>query len=135
MLLRPHANAERVQVLPVLRSRTAPLIKPLGGKMFRTKEERENLWQRDQVYFAEIAHEYLCCDVPTITQCLLCTHEPDKCKNKAEALKALANYEEWGAQPSQPSNTADAERCVICGRRPANYTNGKDALCSLHKRR
>jgi hypothetical protein len=26
------------------------------------------------------------------------------------------------------------EKCAVCGRKPAKYTNGKDSLCSEHKR-
>ena len=64
--------------------------------MFRRADERQALWERNQIHFAEVAYEYPCCDVPTITQCLLCTHDPERCKNKAEVVKALANYKEWG---------------------------------------
>ena len=79
--------------------------------MFWTKKEREDLWQWDQVRFAEIAHNYACCDVPTITQCLLCTHD-NKCKNKAEIFKALANYKEW--RNGTKKQSAPQPDCPYC---------------------
>lgn len=80
--------------------------------MFWTKEEREDLWQRDQIRFAEIAHEYLCCDVPTITQCRICTHYPDQCRNKAEVLRMLA--EETPQQQAEPTRLAAEGMCPVC---------------------
>lgn len=60
--------------------------------MFWRKDERENLWQRDQVRFAEVAHNYPCCDVPTITMCMLCGKANEHCQNRAEARKAVHNW-------------------------------------------
>jgi len=57
--------------------------------MFWTKEEKEKLWQQNQARFAGIAHDYPCCDIPTITQCFACSHKPEQCKNKTEVIKAL----------------------------------------------
>jgi len=64
--------------------------------VYWTEKERQELWERDQVRFAEISHNYLCCDVPTITKCILCTHNPKQCLNRKEAEKAIRNYKEWG---------------------------------------
>lgn len=60
--------------------------------MFWTKDEREAFWKRNQIGFAELAHEYLCCDVPTVTACALCDKKPEECKNKAEIEKAIINF-------------------------------------------
>ena len=57
--------------------------------MYRRQDERETLWQRDPVGFSEVAHEYLCCDVPTVTACTLCPEKEEACKNKAEIMKAI----------------------------------------------
>ena len=59
--------------------------------MFYRQDEREGLWQRNQISFAERAHEYPCCDVPTVTACVLCDINPLDCKNREEILKAIHN--------------------------------------------
>lgn len=66
--------------------------------MFWRKDERQGLWERNQIRFAEISHEYLCCDVPTITKCILCTVAESDCKNRAEADKAIRNFQTHGGK-------------------------------------
>lgn len=64
--------------------------------MFYSKDERDKLWERSQVGFAEKAHEFPCCDVPTVDACWKCKIDPSDCKNKAEivrAIKAAVNFE------------------------------------------
>lgn len=58
--------------------------------MYRTEAERDNLWNRDQIHYAEIAEQYRCDNVPTIGDCLRCDIDPDLCKNKAEIAKEIA---------------------------------------------
>ena len=76
--------------------------------MFWTSEERNNMWKNDQSRFAEIAHNYLCCDVPTVTQCMFCTKNYS-CKNRKEVLKALSNYKEWGDKISEQNIDEDVD--------------------------
>ena len=57
--------------------------------MYRTTAERDRLWERDQIHFAEVAHQYACMDVPTIGMCLACKVEEGHCPEKIELLKEL----------------------------------------------
>jgi len=41
-------------------------------KKIFTKKEAKELWENNQVRYAEIAHSYPCCDLPTDTQCVWC---------------------------------------------------------------
>ena len=53
--------------------------------MFRTEDERRDLWNRDQGHYAAIAHDYVCCSVPTLEGCLKCdTQFVKNCKNYKE---------------------------------------------------
>lgn len=52
--------------------------------MFYREDERKRLWKRSEIKYAEIAHQYLCCDVPTLDKCLDCKFLPEQCPNKAE---------------------------------------------------
>lgn len=36
------------------------------------KEEKAELWEKDQIMYAELAHNYQCCDLPTKEHCLEC---------------------------------------------------------------
>ncbi len=53
--------------------------------MFYREDER-NLMKEHQIHFAEKAHEFMCCDVPTIHRCIECdiVGADVKCLNKAE---------------------------------------------------
>ena len=66
--------------------------------MYRTEAERKGLWERDQIHYAEIAHQYPCCDVPTVLGCLHCKIDPDLCKNKAGIISEDASNEDLRAQ-------------------------------------
>jgi len=37
-----------------------------------TKEEAERVWKKDQLFYAEKAHEYPCCDLPQYVRCCWC---------------------------------------------------------------
>jgi hypothetical protein len=52
--------------------------------MFWTEKERQSFWERDEVRFAELAHEYLCCDIPTLRLCKKCDMKPKTCPNKKD---------------------------------------------------
>jgi len=39
----------------------------------------------------------------------------------------------WCDLPDWPPNKPVSDVCAICGASPADYTNGKDSLCSTHK--
>ena len=58
--------------------------------MFWTESERKAFWDRDQIRFAEVAYNYMCCDVPTVGLCVECGFAPDKCENKMEVGKLQA---------------------------------------------
>lgn len=60
--------------------------------MFHTKSERSELWRQSQILFAEVAHQYPCCDVPTLGVCYLCGITPSECKNKQEILNLLEQF-------------------------------------------
>jgi len=66
-----------------------------SNKMFRTEDERRGLWDRDQVHYTEIAHDYVCLAVPTLEGCLKCGMDGwrDNCKNYNE-LKRLGLVKE-----------------------------------------
>ena len=55
--------------------------------MFYREDERQELWERNQIHFAEIAHQYFCCDVPTLKMCFECDVNKMDCKNKAELIR------------------------------------------------
>lgn len=52
--------------------------------MFYREDERKSLWERSGIRYAEIAHKYLCCDVPTLGKCLNCGFSSEQCQNKTE---------------------------------------------------
>ena len=59
--------------------------------MFYTKREKLFL-KTNEIGFTEKAHEYPCCEVPTLRMCLQC--DPDKagiefCENKADLVEAF----------------------------------------------
>jgi hypothetical protein len=55
--------------------------------MIYTKKERQELWERHPIFFAEKAHEFPCCDIPTFEMCLKCKIKD--CENKREIEEAL----------------------------------------------
>jgi len=57
--------------------------------IFWTKTEARNLWDGDQIKYAEIAHEYPCCSVPTIFMCLCCPRNQDECKNRHDVIASV----------------------------------------------
>ena len=65
--------------------------------MYRTEKERKDLWEQDQIRFAELAHNYPCCDVPTVRMCAACEIEPELCSNKGDLIKAP-----WDVITAQP---------------------------------
>ena len=64
--------------------------------MFYTPEERNRLSQESPTMYAELAHEYPCCDLPIVTDCAVCSIDPEKCSNKAEIKQALERAKESG---------------------------------------
>ena len=57
--------------------------------MIYTEKEKQELWERSQVAYAEKAHEFPCCKVPTLTSCILCVFGEDECDNKKEVAEVL----------------------------------------------
>jgi hypothetical protein len=57
--------------------------------MFYTEKEKQEMLLRDKIFYAEEAHKYPCCGVPTIHLCLLCSET--NCKNKVE----INNLKKW----------------------------------------
>ena len=53
--------------------------------MIYTEEEKKEMWERDQVYFAERAHEFPCCEIPTLSLCLKC--DLNYCVNLRELIR------------------------------------------------
>ena len=43
------------------------------------EDERKELWKESQILYAEVAHSYPCCELPTIEDCRICSLECD-CK-------------------------------------------------------
>ena len=40
--------------------------------MFYTEKERQDFFDKDPIKFAARAHDFLCCDIPTLRACLNC---------------------------------------------------------------
>jgi len=57
--------------------------------MFYTPEERDRVSREAPTMYAELAHKYPCCDLPIVTDCAVCSIDPEKCSNKAEIERAL----------------------------------------------
>lgn len=45
---------------------------------FYTKREKSDLWIKDPMIYIELAHQYLCCELPEFSMCLAC--EMRQCK-------------------------------------------------------
>jgi len=59
--------------------------------MFYRKDEAVEMWQTNEARYAEIAHQYPCCNVPTFRMCFFCEKEVE-CRNKAEVKKTLLEW-------------------------------------------
>ena len=55
-----------------------------------THKERMQLWNDDQVLFAELAHQYPCCDIPTEVNCKTCKIT---CENKGGRKMKMTDFE------------------------------------------
>jgi hypothetical protein len=60
--------------------------------MIWTKKERQEFFDRDPIAFAERAHEFACCDIPTLSDCLNCKIKPVACDNKADIEEVWNDY-------------------------------------------
>jgi hypothetical protein len=88
--------------------------------MFWRDEERKEFCQKNPMRFAEVAHQYRCCDVPTIKKCVECAYLPEQCRNKAEILEILRNLKGEGKGVSQNINQTALQKnktweCMDCG--------------------
>ncbi len=41
-------------------------------RTFYTKEEKKFLFEENEIMYAEIAHQYGCCDLPELKNCEVC---------------------------------------------------------------
>ena len=69
--------------------------------MFYREDERKAFWKRNQVKFAEKAHEFICCNIPTIAMCIQCDGRAYRnCPNKLEIKKTYNNQRIAGSPSS-----------------------------------
>lgn len=58
--------------------------------MYYTEDEKKDVWARCQIEYAERAHNYMCCDLPTIKRCWDCNIDgAGKCHNKKDIMDVL----------------------------------------------
>lgn len=102
--------------------------------MFYTEKEQEEKWKRDQIKFAEVAHQYPCCMIPTLEMCFRCTADPDNCKNKTELNRVLDRCKPLINDVPNKSAASDGESVAVPGK-GVFYIDCQDSTNIILKRR
>lgn len=58
--------------------------------MYYTEKERNDMSRQNFIFYAERAHEFPCCDIPTIKMCWDCNIDgAENCHNKKDIADTL----------------------------------------------
>jgi hypothetical protein len=97
--------------------------------MFWRQDEKESFWKRDQVRFAEKAHEFLCCDIPTVAGCAACEKKPDQCENKMELFRAMPGASPFAVNESLQDVYMGRLKSFLHGSGRVEFGEGKACRC------